>query len=65
MTNIDYGNLKQDNEVLMQRNNELGERLQAKEREVQYIKNTIKAMMESERTHSGYKALKQLYEVIK
>ena len=56
--------LKHDNEVLQQRNNELGERLKAKEKEITTIRQTIKNLMETERTHLGYNALKQAYEAI-
>ena len=54
--------LRTDNEVLMQRNTELGQRIKYLERKNQDIKRTIKANMESERTHIGYNVLKQLYE---
>lgn len=53
-----------DNETLMQRNTELGERLTMKEKQIADIKRTIKQLMETERTHLGYNALKQAYNAI-
>lgn len=56
--------LRNDNEVLLQRNTELGNRLKIVEKENITIKNTIKSMMDNERSHMAYKALKRLYELI-
>ena len=56
--------LHEDNNTLKQRNNELAERLHQKEKECITIKNTIKDMMETERTHIGYNVLKQAYNAI-
>lgn len=60
----EYVDCRIDNETLMQRNNELGNRLKQKEKEIIDIKNTIKTMMENERTHIGHNVLKQLWEAI-
>ena len=54
--------LHEDNKTLKQRNNEFGERIKNLERKNADIKRTIKAQMETERTHIGYNVLKQLYE---
>ncbi len=53
-----------DNETLRQRNTEFGERLKYVEGQNQFIKNKINDAMENERTHIGYRVLKQLMEDI-
>ena len=46
-------------------NTNLTEQIAIRDKEIQNIKNTIKDMMENERTRLGYNALKQCYEAIK
>ncbi len=60
----EYVDCRIDNETLMQRNNELGQMVIRYQRKNQDIKNTIKTMMENERTHIGHNVLKQLWEAI-
>ena len=48
----------------LQVNDNLTKQIATKEKEIQNIKNTIKTMMENERTHLGHQALKQAYEAI-
>ena len=60
----EYVDCRIDNETLMQKNTELGNRLKQKEKEIIDIKNTIKTLMENERTHLGHNALKQAWEAI-
>ena len=60
--------LQEKDELLnktLQVNSNLDKQLQTKEKEIIDIKNTIKNMMDTERTHLGYNALKQAYEAIK
>ena len=49
----------------LQVNNNLTQQIAIRDKEIQNIKNTIKTMMENERTRLGYNALKQAYEAIK
>lgn len=45
-------------------NENLTQQLFQKDKQINDIKNTIKTMMENERTKLGYNALKQAYEAI-
>ena len=45
-------------------NNNLTQQIHLRDKEIANIKNTIKTMMENERTKLGYNALKQAYEAI-
>ena len=49
----------------LQVNTNLTEQIHQRDKEIQNIKNTIKNLMENERTHLGHQALKQAYEAIK
>ena len=48
----------------LQVNDNLTKQIAIRDKEIQNIKNTIKTMMENERTHLGHQALKQAYEAI-
>jgi len=56
---------KQDINELTQLNNQYYNKMTTSQKEIKNIKNTIKNLMENERTRLGYNSLKQAYEAIK